>query len=140
MKAKGFTLIELMIVVLIVAILAAVAVPLMRGRVDSAKWSEAKAAMGTVATAIRAYHAEKGPNGDAATAIFGQGATELGFADGDLEGTYFADEDYSMTVSSMDPLTFTITCTPSKTDAPSNYSQITLDQNGAWTETAATSG
>lgn len=137
MRSKGFTLIELMIVVLIVAILAAVAVPLMRGRVDAAKWSEAKAAMGTISTAIRAYHAEKGPNGAVPTAIFGQGATELGFATGDLEGTYFADGDYALSGLAMDPLTFTITCTPSKADAPSNYATVSLNQAGTWTETAA---
>ena len=66
---KGFTLIELMVVVLIVGILAAVAIPLMRGRIDSAKWSEAKSAMGTIATALRAYASEKGNIADGSPAL-----------------------------------------------------------------------
>ena len=57
---KAFTMVELMVVVMIVGILAAVAVPMMTGRVDAAKWSEGKAAMGTIASALRAYAAEKG--------------------------------------------------------------------------------
>ena len=57
---KAFTMVELMVVVLIVGILAAVAVPMMTGRIDSSKWSEAKAAMGTIASALRSYAAEKG--------------------------------------------------------------------------------
>jgi len=60
MRRKGFTLIELMVVILIVAILAAVAIPILTARIDAAKWSEGKAMMGTIATAIRAYYAEHG--------------------------------------------------------------------------------
>ncbi len=137
---KGFTLIELMIVVLIVAILAAVAIPLMRGRVDAAKWSEAKAAIGTIATGIRAYHAEKGPNGTAPASIFGSDPTGLGFAAGDLNGTYFADGDYEITSVAMDPLAFVITATPSKDDAPTNLASVSLSQAGVWVETAAVAG
>jgi prepilin-type N-terminal cleavage/methylation domain-containing protein len=58
MAGKGFTLVELIVVILIVAILAAVAIPIMRGRVDAAKWSEGKALMGNISAAIRAYFSE----------------------------------------------------------------------------------
>jgi prepilin-type N-terminal cleavage/methylation domain-containing protein len=110
---KGFTLIELMVVILIVAILAAVAIPILRGRLEAAKWSEGKATMGSIATAIRAYHAEKGPTGTAPT-ILGTGNTGLGFntaAGGDLDGTYFTSGCYAFNVTAMNPLAFTVTCT-----------------------------
>ena len=127
---KGFTLIELMVVILIVGILAAVAIPILRGRIDAAKWSEGKAMMGSIATAIRAYHAEKGPTGAAPTTI-GVGATGLGFAAGDLTGTYFVDADFTFNVASMDPLQFTITCTPTTTTL--NPPAYTLNHAGTWT-------
>ena len=127
---KGFTLIELMVVILIVGILAAVAIPILRGRIDAAKWSEGKAMMGSIGTAIRAYHAEKGPLGVAPTAI-GIAATGLGFAAGDLTGTYFVDADFSFVATAMDPLTFVITCTPTTTTL--NPVTYTLNQAGTWT-------
>ena len=126
---KGFTLIELMVVILIVGILAAVAIPILRGRIDAAKWSEGKAMMGSIGTAIRAYHAEKGPSGNAPTVLTPL-ATGLGFAAGDLTGTYFVDADFSF-VCVMSPFTFTVTCTPTVTTlVPPTY---TLNQAGTWT-------
>jgi len=95
---KGFTLIELMVVVLIVGILAAVAIPLMRGRIDSAKWSEAKASMGTIVTALRAYASEKGTvaAGDVGAGDF----AKIGIEDTDLDGTYFTHEAFAVTSAS----------------------------------------
>jgi type IV pilus assembly protein PilA len=138
---KGFTLIELMVVIFIVGILAAVAIPIMRGRIDAAKWSEGKASAGSVRTALRAYFAEKGedyPNyavdltGGIAT--FG---TPLGFAANDLTGKYFksADFDISGVAVVANDLTYTITIGPSTAaEGPSTPGSMKLDQTGTFTE------
>ncbi len=128
---SGFTLVELMAVVMIVAILVSVAVPLMRGRIDSAKWSEGKAMMGTIATALRAYGAEKGDNGTWPPSL-----TQLGFVAGDLTGTHFDDAEFTWANAAYDStvtpsLTYTISCTPVRTTLVPGT--VTLDHLGAWT-------
>jgi type IV pilus assembly protein PilA len=137
MKRKGFTLIELMVVILIVGILAAVAIPNLRGRVNAAKWAEGKAGAGTIATALRAYAAEKGADGDYGTSK--PTLSTLGFIASDLHGTYFTISNYSVTQSAFtagaDPeLTFTIEVTNTGTGITSP-TKITLDESGTWTET-----
>jgi len=133
---KGFTLIELMVVILIVGILAAVAIPILRGRIDAAKWSEGKAMMGSIATALRAYCAEKGVGYATAPASL----VALGFASGDLSGTYFSDSDFTFTLTT--PITvppvFSVTCTPATTKPhPTNPAAYTLnaiaDGTTSWT-------
>ena len=68
---KGFTLIELMIVVAIIAILAAIAIPAYNGYIDEA---DEQAARGTYATAVKNIAAaraaeEAGVSGAVATAV-----------------------------------------------------------------------
>ena len=59
MKQKGFTLIELMVVVVILGILAGIAVPKMFGLSDKSKVSEAPQVLKTYETLQQAYIAEK---------------------------------------------------------------------------------
>ncbi len=128
-KKSGFTLVELMVVILIVSILAAVAVPIMRGRIDAAKWSEGKAMAGTLATSLRAYYAEKGAAG-----VDNPSLGLLGFNTSDFLGTYFASTNYSW-VSTWDTVADTPTFTIS-VSAPAGISTpatVTLDQTGTWT-------
>ncbi|MHC4194528.1 MAG: type IV pilin protein [Planctomycetota bacterium] len=145
---KGFTLIELMVVILIVAILAAVAIPIMRGRIDSAKWTEGKAMAGTIATALRAFAAEHGADYGSAPGTpdgYGldkPGLDEMGFIlPGDLTGTYFNPSNYTYTTTYLMPqneLQFTIRVTAGLGITKPTWWQ--LDHTGQWTNSEGAGG
>lgn len=117
-RLRAFTLMELMVVIIIVAILAAVMISIMRGRVDSAKWSEGRAMAGTIKTAIKAYYAAMGVGAPEPS------YTELGFGPGDMEGKYFKYSTGSFTWTSSyegapEPvLDYTVTITSPHVTAP----------------------
>jgi type IV pilus assembly protein PilA len=141
---KGFTLIELMVVVFIVGILAAVAIPIMRGRIDAAKWSEGRAAMGSVRTAARAFCAEHGPGYGAANyaAITGSaGLKTIGFSMrtqgdtfSDLDGRFFSEECYNIVFTDYDKYTVTVKSSDAvnRPDRPQMPDVVTLTQDGAF--------
>src|SRR6266700_4591512 len=57
-RAKGFTLIELMIVVAIIGVLASIAIPLFSNLVAKSKESTTKANLGTLRSALAIYYGE----------------------------------------------------------------------------------
>ncbi len=93
-KDSGFTLIELMIVVAIIGILAALAIPNYRTFTNKAKTSEAKTLLGAIATMQEAFQAERG--------TYASDIVTLGFAS--TGHTYFLEpefekSDYSFTAT-----------------------------------------
>ena len=138
-RNKGFTLIELMVVILIVAILAAVIIPMLRARIDAAKWSEGRAGMGTIGTAARAYWAEH--QDQAATANAPLIGTLFPITS-DLDGKYFQYACYDITFTAYDTtnVAYTITCDTAdstrtgKPTAPASMTlQVLVDGTSTWT-------
>ena len=57
---KGFTLVELVIVIVIVGILSVISVPIYRGYVEKAKMTEGNVLLSAIAKAEFAYHVQNG--------------------------------------------------------------------------------
>jgi prepilin-type N-terminal cleavage/methylation domain-containing protein len=151
---KGFTMIELMIVAIIVAILAVVLIPLMSANKYRAYATEAEATLGTIRTAMRVALAENEGLGyplyTAPTAITlcsgttqAAGVANISFSAPDLLGTYFSAPNYTIGSTAT---TYTITCTwttaQGATAAPQNSKVIgltgfttTLNQDGTFVRT-----
>ncbi len=129
---EGFTLVELTVTILIAIILVTVAVQLFRRSVvDASKWTEAKSMMGTVASAIRAYVAEKEqvpPSG-----AFANWGVQLGFRAADFKGNYFTSDNITIDTVSYNPedtpaLQFKVKGESSMLSP----SWCTLDHEGKW--------
>lgn len=139
-RKSGFTLVEVMVVAVIVAILAAVAIPLMSANKTRAIATEAEAALGTIRSALRAMYAE---TGNYTLDLDGQpidttSITSIpGIGPGDLNGRWFSEECYSLTV--LGPDSYTITARGSATlrgePMASDIAnvEIRLDQDGNFT-------
>ena len=128
---SGFTLIELMVVIMVVAILAAVVVPILRGKNEASKWSEAAATAGTIRLVVRAEFAEDPVKVDAWTnqAVTGV-MSDLGFMTGDLTGRHFDDSHFIIaSVDANGNATITVTAPAGLTGAGQ------LDSANGWVYT-----
>ena len=125
---KAFSLMELLVVILIVAVLAAALIPMMRGKIDSSKWTEANATAGLIRETARIYYMETG------STITGSLNDEtkleaLGMKLGDLTGAYFSAKDYAI-IEVNDNGIATVRVTGSQTNAPAGSK--TLTAAGDW--------
>lgn len=128
MNKKGLSLLELMVVVLLIGILAAVAVPgLVKGQVDAAKWTEAKTAMGTIATALRAYCVEQATDVTKVPEM-----SSVVIDTNDLHGTYFHPGDYGILSVSFTRSTGALTYTIQASKVGMVPYRMTLNQAGVW--------
>ncbi|MCF7826697.1 MAG: prepilin-type N-terminal cleavage/methylation domain-containing protein [Candidatus Marinimicrobia bacterium] len=89
----GFSLVELMIIILIIGVLAGVAVPIYRGGIERAIRAEGEAALGSIRTQVRAYYGEWGeyPIADLSQ-IMTQDWHDI--KAGELDGTNFTELSY----------------------------------------------
>lgn len=131
-RKSGFTLVELMIVAAIIAILAAIIIPLLASNRERAKIAEAQNLLGTAATAMKAYYAEHSafPPDFTADNVGQVTADELG------RGIYFTAPGYvGSTPTALSAWALSTTARAAAGTALSGKT-VTLDQAGTWGGTA----
>ncbi|WP_449428015.1 type IV pilin protein [Rhodanobacter umsongensis] len=119
-SARGFTLIELMIVVAIVAILAAIAYPSYTQHVIKTRRTAAKACLSEYANYMERYYTTN-------LSYLGAGNPGLG-----CEGTAQTGNYYTWTPpGNLTASTYTISAAPKATQTDTECGTLTLDQSGA---------
>jgi type IV pilus assembly protein PilA len=125
---SGFTLVELLVVMLILGLLAAIAIPSFFNQRDKARDADAKAGARTAQTAMETYATDNDGEYTGATAAILTNIEET-LADVDLQEPTVTDTTYTVTVNSENDSpahtfsisraadgTLTYTCTPNTAD------------------------
>lgn len=126
-QQAGFTLVELMIVVVIVAVLAAVALPSYQDSVRKSRRADAEAALQQFRQAMERFYTQRYSYQGAAAGGSDTGAPAVFSTKSPIEGN---DTFYNLTISDATNNTFTLTATPVGTQAEDQCGALTLTNTG----------
>ncbi len=104
----GFSLVELMIVVVVISVLSAIAIPIYNNNVTQARMSEADANLSSIRTQLRIYSSANGEFPKTNPAGYVIGANWSDIKTGEMTGKYFTDSSYTYLCTNGS--SFTITC------------------------------
>ena len=139
-QAKGFTLIELMIVVAIIGILAAIAYPAYQERVAQARRAECASGMTSLASALERRFTTQNTYQGVAGGGSNNGAPDVALfpsATCPIDG---GTATYNLNLSTPTATTYTITATPTGVQASDACGTFTLDNTGLKGVTGASGG
>ena len=122
MKDQGFTLIELMIVILIIGILTTIAYPAYQEHVTRARRSDGQAALLDLASRMERYYSERNTY-ETASIGTGNAATDVLNTNRSAEGWY------ELSISNQTPTSYTIQAVPQNAQAIADQLCQTLTYN-----------
>jgi type IV pilus assembly protein PilE len=123
-RARGFTLIEMMIVVVVIALLGAVALPSYQRSVAKARRADAKAALSTAAQMMERYSTENPVAGYSTATLSSTAGPTVVYKNRSDNGNY------ALSLSGLAVMTFTLNATPLSSQAADPCGTFTLNERG----------
>ena len=124
---KGFTLVELMIVVAIIAILAGVALPSYQEQLSVSRRADAQSALISFANAMERYYTENNTYTAAATAGADTGTPTIFSTEAPLDG---ATKYYDLTIFAAAASTYELRAAPKNNQANDQCGTLTVTHTG----------